>query len=253
MVRNAFVIVLVFLAGVWHSLAANPQETLQKANQAYVSEEYALAAELYESIIAQGYEAAELFYNLGNAYFRQNKIGRAILNYERSLKLNPGKEDTQFNLRVANASIVDQITPIPLIFYKRWWNGIYSLLSNDGWALAGVLFLSFAMVGLGVFVVFRSVKTKKTALGFSLLLLLLAVISILAARATYYQSFVSEEAIVMVSRTSVRSSPSADSPDLFFIHEGTKGRLTGELGEWYEIRLANGNTGWIQKTAIEVI
>jgi tetratricopeptide (TPR) repeat protein len=253
MFRKAFVIFLVLFAGCLQSMAADPQGKLQKANQAYVSEEYAHAIELYESIIDTGYEAALLYYNLGNAYFREEKIGKAILNYERAMRLDPKNEDAQFNLRVANARIVDQITPVPVIFYKRWWSSVYNLFSTDGWAWASFVLLFFTVTGLAAFFIFRSVRNKKTALSISLLFFLLTVVSILAARETYYQRNILREAIVIVARTSVKSSPSQESLDLFFIHEGTKSQLTRELGEWYEIRLANGNVGWVQKTAIEAI
>jgi len=253
MFRKAFVIFQVLFAGCLQSMAADPQEKLQQANQAYVTEEYAHAIELYESIIALGYEAADLYYNLGNAYFRDEKIGKAILNYKRALRLDPNNEDIKFNLRVANARIIDQITPVPVIFYKRWWSNVYNLFSTDGWAWAGFVLLFFTLTGLAGFFVFRTVRNKKTALGISLLFFLLTVVSLLAARATYYQRNIVKEAIVIVARTSVKSAPAIDSPDLFFIHEGTKTRLTGDHGEWYEIRLANGNVGWVQKTTLEVI
>ncbi|HSV88705.1 MAG TPA: tetratricopeptide repeat protein [Bacteroidales bacterium] len=253
MLRQTILVFLLLFAGISQSFPSTPHELLQKANQAYISEEYATAIELYESIIAQGYEAAELYYNLGNSYFRHGNIGKAILNYERSLRIDPRNEDAMFNLRVATARTVDQITPLPLIFYKRWWKGVYNIFSLDAWAWIGVVFVIFTLVGLGVFFVSRALKTKKIALGISLFFLMTTFTSFFAARAVYFQNYIIDEAIVLVPNASVKSSPSNESPEVFVIHEGTKAKLTGELGDWYEIRLANGNVGWIQKSAIEVI
>jgi tetratricopeptide (TPR) repeat protein len=249
--KTIFFIALLF--GFQPVMAANPNELVEQANMAYVDGQYSYAIEIYEALLEQKLEASELYYNLGNAYFKENRLGPAILNYERALKIKPGDENTLFNLEVARARTVDHINPVPLIFYENWWRSFYSFFGTDAWARLGLLFLVFSLIFLGGFFFFHTRGLKKLGFGLALFSLLLMSISFLAARTQYHNAFKKREAIVMTPRATAKSSPGESSPDLFVIHEGSKARITGELGEWYEIRLANGNVGWVKKTALEMI
>lgn len=232
---------------------AAPDDLIRQANEAYVNGQYSYAIELYESVLEQKVEAPELYYNLGNAYFKENLFGAAILNYERSLKLSPSDENTLFNLEVARARTVDRINPVPLIFYERWWKNFYSRFSVDGWSWLIILLLLALLAALGGFFFSRTRGMKKTAFGISLVFVLALLVCLSAARTQYSNTHKRQDAIVMVPRATAKSSPGEASPDLFVIHEGSKARITGELGEWYEVRLANGNVGWVKKSALEVI
>ncbi|MDX9940933.1 MAG: tetratricopeptide repeat protein [Bacteroidales bacterium] len=233
--------------------AAKPDQLIEQANQAYVLGEYSFAIELYESVVKQKLEAPGLYYNLGNAYFKENKFGLAILNYERALRLKPGDEDIRFNLEVARSRTVDQINPLPLIFYERWWKGFYSLLSPNTWAVFVIILLVVSMVLFGFFFFSKTRPFKRVSFFFALLFLFLTLICMISARAQYYHLFQKEEAIVMVPRAVAKSAPDETSPDLFVIHEGSKSRITNELGDWFEVRLANGNVGWVKKSSVEII
>ncbi|MEE4176934.1 MAG: tetratricopeptide repeat protein [Bacteroides sp.] len=230
-----------------------PNELIEQANQAYVNGEYSYSIELYESVIKQKLEAPELYYNLGNAYFKENKFGPAILNYERALRLKPSDENIRFNLEIARSRIVDQINPVPLIFYENWWKSFYSLFSPNTWAVLLILLLVVSLVLLGIFFFSWIRGIKKTTFSLAVLFLLLTFVCMGAARAQYYHLFQKQEAIVMTPRVTAKSSPDETSPDLFVIHEGSKARITNELGEWYEIRLVNGNVGWLKRSAVEII
>lgn len=234
-------------------LAANPNELIKQANTAYIDGQYSYAIELYEAILEQNLEAAELYFNLGNAYFKENRLGHAILNYERALRIKPGDENTLFNLNVARARTVDRINPVPLIFYENWWRSFYSFFSTDTWAKLGLFLLVFSLVSLGGFFFVQTRGLKKLGFGLSLFCLLLMSVSFFAARSQYHNTFKKREAIVMTPRATAKSSPGDSSPDLFVIHEGAKAKITSELGDWYEIRLANGNVGWVKKSALEMI
>lgn len=244
---------LVFLFSCMQVPAAEPRELIEQANQAYVNGEYSYAIELYESVLQQKLEAAELYYNLGNAYFKENHFGPAILNYERALRLKPSDESTLFNLEVARARTVDRINPVPLIFYERWWKNFYSIYHTDGWALFAIIFLVISLIFLGGFFFSRTRGIKINTFSLALLFSVFTLVCLLAARAQYFHTYKKEEAIVMVPRATAKSSPGEVSPDLFVIHEGSKARITGELGDWYEVRLANGNVGWVKKSVLEVI
>lgn len=230
-----------------------PNDLIEQANQAYVNGEYSYSIELYESIIKQKLEAPELYFNLGNAYFKENDFGLAILNYERALRLKPSDENIRFNLEIARSRIVDQINPVPLIFYEQWWKSFYSLFSPNTWAVMVILFFVISLILLGVFFFSGIRGIKKASFSFALLFLLLTLVSLGSARAQYYHLYQKQEAIVMVPRVTAKSSPDETSPDLFVIHEGSKARITNELGDWYEVRLVNGNVGWLKKSSLEII
>lgn len=232
---------------------ADSADIIRQANEAYVDGQYSYAIELYESLLEQKLESPELYYNLGNAYFKENLLGAAILNYERALKLKPSDENTLFNLEVARARTIDRINPVPLIFYERWWRNFYGMLSVDGWSWLLIVMLIAMLLSLGGFFFSRTRGMKKTAFGISMVFVVALLVSLAATRAQYHNTHKRLDAIVMVPRATAKSSPGEASPDLFVIHEGSKARITGELGEWYEIRLENGNVGWVKKSALEII
>jgi tetratricopeptide (TPR) repeat protein len=148
MKRTTLLIFLIYLVST--TLVASPDSDIVKANTAYQAGFYENAIALYEKVIKEGFTSSELYYNLGNAYFKANNNPSAILNYERALKLDPGNEDLIYNLKVANNQIIDKIDQLPKLFYERWWLSLKQLNSTDGWAkltiiLCVVLFLLVAI------------------------------------------------------------------------------------------------------------
>lgn len=251
--KQLAILFFAILTIVFPIQAADPNQLIEEANKAYINGEFSYSIELYESVINQKLEAPALYYNLGNAYFKENKFGPAILNYERALRLKPGDEDTRFNLEVARSRTVDQINPVPLIFYEKWWKGAFSLFSPDTWAILALIFLVTALAMLGVFFFCRTRGIKRNSFFVALFFLFLTVLCMVSARAQYYHLFQKQEAIVMVPRATAKSAPDETSPDLFVIHEGSKSLITNELGDWFEVRLQNGNVGWVKKSALEII
>jgi tetratricopeptide (TPR) repeat protein len=252
MIRKVAILLLIS-AFVMNLHATAPAELIKQGNEAYSRGEFSYAIELYEQVIDAGLEAPELYYNLGNAYFRENQLGPAILNYERALRLRPNDESVRHNLEVANNRIIDLIEPVPVIFYERWWQQFLSLMSMDEWAIAGIISLVLFLVMLSVYFFSRTSGVKKWAFGLSLLLFIVTFTTFSAAQKQYQRLFLHPEAIVFVPRVTAKSAPGDASPDLFVIHEGSKVKITDELGEWYEVRLANGNVGWVKKQSLEVI
>ncbi len=231
----------------------NLRELLEQANEAYINGEYSFAIELYEQVLENQKEAAELYHNLGNAYFKENRLGPAILNYKRALRLSPSDENIRFNLEVARSRIVDRIEPVPLIFYERWWKNFINLQAVDGWAVIGLAFLLLFLGSLSMYFFSRRVGIKKLGFSLSLVFLLTTGLCFFAANRQYRHHYVEKEAIVFVPRVTAKSAPGQTSTDIFVIHEGTHVRITDNLGEWYQVKLANGNVGWINQKALEVI
>lgn len=250
MARLFIFIFLLFNAGLF---AQSPQELIREANDAYTRSEYSHAIELYEQVLERGLQGPELYYNLGNAYFKNNRLGKAILNYERAARLNPTDENILHNLQIANSRTVDRIEQRPLLFYEQWWRSTYSLFTSTGWAVAGIILFSLFLAGVALYLFSRTRGVKRTAFYLSFLLMGLTAFSLVFAQKQYSRLLSEKEAIIMSPRVAAKSSPSQQSPDLFLMHEGTRVFIRNSLGEWLEISLPNGNVGWVKKEALEVI
>lgn len=224
------------------------------ADEAYANGDYQLAIQLYEQILETQGEAAAIYYNLGNSYYKGTNIAKAILNYERALLLAPGDADIRFNLDLAKSKTVDKITPLSEIFFITWIKSIANLLNSDVWAIiAVVFFLSFIFL-ICIYLFVKKLVVRKFAFFLSLLSLLLCVVSNFAAS---YQKGIREDknsAIVMQPSVTIKSTPDNSGTDLFILHEGCKVEIKdNSMREWKEIRLEDGNVGWIPANAIEII
>jgi len=228
-------------------------QKLEEANQAFLNEDFPAAALLYESLIDAGFDAAPLYYNLGNTYFRLGNMGKAILNYHRSLRIDPQNENTQFNLQVAQARTKDRIYTTPQIFYIQWWNRLVESFNADGWAKIVIAVLLVLLITMAAFIVSRNPLIKKVLFCSAAILLFLLIVSWSAAQSKYHRAFHANEAIIMVPTAVAHSSPSASSSQVFVIHEGAKVQITDALNGWYEIELANKKVGWLNASYLEKI
>ncbi|OYT14269.1 MAG: hypothetical protein B6I19_00830 [Bacteroidetes bacterium 4572_114] len=226
---------------------------LEEANKVYNEGSYGQAIELYEKVLENGYTSAEVYYNLGNAFFKQNNFAAAILNYEKAKKIEPNDEDINFNLKIANNRIVDKIETVPELFYLQWWNSLIYALTVDQWGWTGLISFFLLLVMALIFLLSRIVWLKKLSFWFGLLFLLISISTYALANQKFNSFRKDHEAIVFTPTVTVKSSPSESSIDLFVIHEGTKVELTDNLGDWYEIKIANGSVGWIKNDDIEKI
>ena len=226
---------------------------LEEANKVYNEGSFGEAAELYEKVIENGYHSANLYYNLGNAHFKQNNFSSAILYYEKAKKLEPNNDDINFNLKIANNRIVDKIETVPELFYVRWWNTLIYALTVDQWGLVStVSFILLLLMTLG-FLLSSMVWLKKVSFWFGILFMVISISTYALANQKFNSFKGDHEAIVFTPTITVKSSPTESSIDLFVIHEGTKVELTDHVGEWYEIKIANGSVGWVREIDIEKI
>ena len=246
-----FFIVLLFVTA--SAFPSVEQVNLVKANKAYSAGSYSMAADLYQKIVDAGYASPELFYNMGNAYFKMNDYARAILWFERAKRLDPGNEDISFNLNVANTKISDKIEPLPELFYRRWFNSLVQLFSTDAWALVFICTFISALMGLVLYMASRVMVLRKIGFWSALVLFSLSVFTLTLAWVGYDVAKSTSEAIVFAPTITVKSSPDDKSTDLFVLHEGAKVKLLDNISDWYEIRIANGSVGWLPKTSLEKI
>ncbi len=248
--KTIFLILLALFISVG-SFAQNA--LMDKANQHYTSEEYKLAVESYEELLKTDVESAELYYNLGNSYYKTGQVTKAIINYERAKLLAPGDEDIQFNLELANQHVVDAIEPLPQVFFIRWWKNITNLTSVDNWAKISVVSFVLFLILAGIFAFTRTASVKRFTFWIGILILLVSIFSFNFAASQKKQLTQHEYAIIIQPSITVKSSPSETGTDIFVIHEGLKVQVKDSLGNWREIRLADGNQGWLPASSIEQI
>ena len=224
-----------------------------KANTLYASEDYREAINYYNMIEASGEVSADLFYNIGNAYFKQNIVSKAILYYERAIKLRPGDSDITHNLALANAMTVDKIEAVPEFLVFTWIKNIRSSADADTWAWLSIIFFTLCLLLFGLFLFAHNITLRKFSFFLSILILLGGINCGIFA---YYQKkelHDTSAAIITPAVITVKSSPDASGKDLFILHEGAKVNILETLGEWQCIKLADGKQGWILKFAAEII
>lgn len=241
----------VLVCSFW--LAADAQSSVElynRANKFYSSKQFQDAAADYEQLLSQGYRNAEIYYNLGNCYYKMDSIGKCILNYERALKLSPKDEDILHNLKLARLKPIDNIQPVPQLAIVTWWNDFVSFNSSKGWGI-------FAMIAVWLFILFFTMffflSRRRVFNIVALLFLFVSFTSLALAVHQRQQEGKSDEAIVMVSSSYIKSAPDASASDLFMIHEGTRLQILDQVGEWNKIRLADGKIGWMEKEGFERI
>lgn len=235
-------------------VVATDHNTLwDSANVAYNEGDYAKATELYESILADNLHSAKLYFNLGNAYYKQDKLGKAILNYNRALRLAPADEDTRHNLEYATEATKDNIEEIPEFFLTTWVKKVRNLMGCDGWTIFSYAMLIVALIGALAYLLAEVLTYRKAGFYTLCIAALLFIVSTIFAYHEREALVNSAEAIIMSSAAPIKSSPDRAATDLFVLHEGTK-LTTGEsIDGWVEIRIADGRKGWIESSRIEQI
>ena len=244
----------LFRAQLQEDLAAeSPRLTKQDGDSAYIREDYASAVQIYETLLQEG-EAAEIYYNLGNSYFKQDDIARAILNYERALMLQPGNADIRANLEIARAKTVDKVNEIPDVFFVSWAKSLTNSLSVDTWAKVSIVLFLLFLVGLGLFFVARQTMLKKIGFTAAVVFFLFTLVAHFSGGYQKNRLTHRTSAIVLTPSITVRSTPSETGTSLFVLHEGRKVSIKdGSMREWKEIQLEDGQVGWVPAADIEVI
>lgn len=245
-------IIISFFLGI-AGAAGQSARLMEQANQAYGEKSYNQAIQLYEQLLEQGYTSAALHYNLANAYYRKRELAKAILHYERARQSAPGDEDIKHNLAVARAQQTDAIEPLPEFFLSAWWKSIRARLTTSGWSILGLLLLWWSAAGfiLWLWGSTRTWRKRGFVAGFVLLGLSVLPFVLAISRAQYDNH--SGEAILMAQETALRAAPDEDSRAITTIHEGLKLELIDQIGEWYKVRLPDGEVGWMPQQAVAVI
>ena len=228
-------------------------EKLQQANNMYSQAEYKMAIKEYQEVLVNEGVAPEIFYNLANAYYKSNEIGRSILNYERALRLNPMFEDARYNLAIAQTKVVDNIVKAPTFVLFEWIQYLIKVLSSNAWLLFSVTFFILCLI-FGFVFVFASLRTLRVISFYTLICMFVcSIITCTFSGIRKNQIENHHEAIVMSGVITAKSSPDKSGTDLFQLHEGTKVEVKSTLGNWIEIEIGNGSVGWVEKVHTETI
>lgn len=228
-------------------------ELFSEANTLYQNAEFEQAIDKYEKIIDNKIISAELYYNLGGSYYKLGNIGKSILNYERALRLNPNDEDILFNLNVAKLSAIDKIDALPKMFFTKYWHSFKIIFDSNTWSWVSILFIWIFGFSLSLFIISQNASIRKYSFLASFLTLFLFIVSFISGMTNLDSEENRNSAIIMTASTYAKSSPDETSTDLFILHEGTKVEISDKVSEWLNIRLEDGNKGWVKKENLEKI
>jgi tetratricopeptide (TPR) repeat protein len=209
---------------------------------------YNEALQAWTEVYNTGYRSASLCYNIGNSYFKLNNIPQAILFYERAYLLKPADEDINYNLQIARTLIVDRFQEIPELFFIRWYDFISLFLSSNRWARISIISFILSLLFLSLYIYSSKYRRKVIGFWFAVSLFVITIGSFVFSVRNKYLVYDSHKAII-----SGKSSPDNSGTDLFVIHEGTKVTVEDEVGDWLEIRLSDGNKGWIPLNSLNII
>jgi tetratricopeptide (TPR) repeat protein len=244
---------IILLANLFFATVLAAQPIVDQANADYSAQDFQQAVQRYEQAIDSLGASAAIYYNLGNAYYRLNRIAPAILHYERALLLDPGNRDIRFNLEIARLKTIDKIEPVGEFFLAQLWGALRDHFNADQWSYIaiGTYFLFAACLFLYFFS--RRIALRKTGFYAGLILLILSIAANSFAYNQKQKLTHRTTAIIFSATTTIKSTPDGSGTDLFILHEGTKVQITNHLGEWNEIETADGNIGWIQNKEIAII
>jgi tetratricopeptide (TPR) repeat protein len=250
-----YILSIIFVI-LFASEAISQDSGKEKFNQGatfFSSGSYKEALQAWTDLYNIGYRSASLNYNIGNAYFKLNDIPDAILFYERAYMLKPADENINYNLQIARTLTVDRFQEIPEIFFVRWYNFVSLLLPSNTWAVFSLSCFLLCLLLLSLYIYSTRYRYKVIGFWLAISLFILSGTSLAFTLRNKYLVNDSHKAIISSPLVSGKSSPDASGTDLFVLHDGTKVTIEDEVGEWYEIRLSDGNKGWVPVKSLNII
>jgi len=242
MKRALLIIISCMIVGV---VNATPDSLFQVANNLYQEGKYEMALGQYREITQMGFESADLYYNMGNAAYRSNSIGYAILYFEKALKLDPAHDDAANNLEFASRYRVDTFEQVPELFIRTWIRSFFLKLSERTWSIISLLIFILIISSVVIYIFSRSLLLKKLGFFTALIGLCIFILSFTGALSRHRSIKNPDAAIILSPSVVVRSSPSDTGTELFILHEGTKVKINEGVTGWQNIRVVDGREGWI--------
>lgn len=253
--KRIFLYTCVFLLAYTSAFAQKKSldaAVIKQANEMYKQGNYSDAAKLYESELQKGV-SPQLYYNLGNAYYKTGEIGLSILNYERALRLKPNYKEAEVNLKFVQQRVVDNLATSPGFFVKRWAESILLGFTTNQWAYISIITFILSLGLLLLFVFSKERRVRKIAFYLAFVILSISLTTFVLSGLRKDEMIKHRNAIIMSGAVTAKSSPDKSGTDLFQLHEGTKVKVKSTLSNWAEIEIENGAIGWVEESTIERI
>jgi tetratricopeptide (TPR) repeat protein len=249
-VKNIIIISLLFFAFIG---TAQNTPVFDQATTSYNDGAYEIAIELYKTILDSGEHSAELYYNLGNSYYKLNDIPNSIYYYEKALVLAPNDTEILNNLGYAQQMTLDAIDTLPETGLSRFYKKITNALHSDQWAYMAVVFMILFVLLYILFYYSRYSSRKRRAFIGSITCLLISLITITFAYIAQNDANANRPAIIFTDEIGIQAEPNTTSSEVFVLHAGTKVNVLEELNDWNKIRLADGKTGWVASEHLKLL
>ena len=235
------------------SAQINVENIFSQANELYNKGSYIEAINNYKEIIKNDFHSAELYYNLGNAYYRLDSIASSVYYYEKALQLNPNDRETIDNLELINKTLVDEIDPITTPLIESILNRVSNIFYFETWGYISIFF-SFLIVALFLSYYFAN-SSRVKRLTFVLLCIssIFMLVSLINGNKGYNNYINNEYAVIYSYETDLKTEPNYRSETLFMLHEGTKIQVLENYNNWIKIRLVNGQVGYIQLIDVKIL
>jgi tetratricopeptide (TPR) repeat protein len=253
--RSAYKIIFVLLFSIIAIEEIKSQDTpdskFKSGIELYSSGKYNEALGIWVELYNSGIRSSELDYNIASAYYKLNNIPGSLLFYERALLLDPADEDSRYNLQIARRLVVDKFVEIPELFFVSWFNFVSLVLSTNVWAITSIVcFIVFLVLG-SIYIYSSRYRLKVIGFWLAILMLLMSIAALSFSLRNRSLVINNQDAIIFSPVVNGKSSPDNSGTDLFVLHEGTKVTVEDEVGNWYEIRLSDGNKGWVPSDCLE--
>lgn len=238
---------------IFFSFKISANDLITRAEKAYDSKKYKEAIESYEKLIKDGYKSYQLYFNLGNACYRNNDIGKAIYYYELARKVEPNDEDIRINLGIASAKTIDKIDSKENFFISAVKTNLLSSFSTTTWAWLTIFSLGFSAILFFLFVNSGVLLIKRISFVLSCALFVSFFVTYFLGYSAVQARYENKFAIILAKEIKIMNEPTAMAKVKFALHEGTKIRVVENNGDWLLIKLDNGNEGWVKVNDVGII
>lgn len=250
MIRKLYL--LLFIGFSFFSITlATPYD---EAVEAYGAADYPEAIRLFsEAIETSERPSAEQYYNLGSAYYKNNDLGEAILNFSRAYRLNPADRDTRFNLKLAQGKIYDKMDETPKLFFNRWFDDMSHWFGLGTWKVLGIITFILLLVGVFLYIRNKSITIRRVGFYGALVALVLVILVNMIVYRSYSFIYDENEGVILSGVVTVKSSPDLSATDIVVVHSGLQIETIQKLAGYTEVKLLDGTIGWIPDDSYELI
>ncbi len=232
--------------------SGNVEQLIDSAQNSFMQTQYAAALEMYDSVCNMGYSSSDLYYNIGNCYYRLNDIPNSVYYYEKALMLDPSNDDAEFNLNIANRQLKQIVEPLPMPFYTRLGIKILNIMSSDAWTILNIVFLVLTLIGIALYLFLGRIALRKLGFSIAVISLVFFIFTAICAHKSSVVILENNYAIVF-EQSMVKSSPNADAVNSFEIYEGIKVQVVDSANGMYNIKLDDGKEGWMDMSDVKLL